>query len=58
MEDVIYGYAIQKFMGINLLEIDVPDAAAPLKFRHLLEKHGLGKCFLTPSIAVWSAPDG
>ena len=46
VEDAIYdSYAMRKFMGINFLEMDVPDATTLLKFRHLLEKHGLGKLF-------------
>lgn len=32
-------------MGINFLGQDVPDATTLLKFRHLLEEHGLGKLF-------------
>ena len=45
-EDAIYdSYAMRKFMGINFLEMDVPDATTLLKFRHLLEEHGLGKRF-------------
>lgn len=46
VEDAIYdSYAMRKFMGINFLETDAPDATTLLKFRHLLEKHGLGKLF-------------
>ena len=46
VEDAIYdSYAMRKFMGINFLETDVPDATTLLKFRHLLERHGLGKMF-------------
>ena len=46
VEDAIYdSYAMRKFMGINFLERDVPDATTLLKFRHLLERHGLGKLF-------------
>ena len=41
VKDAIYdSYAIRKFMGINFLEMDVPDATTLLKFRHLLEEHG------------------
>ena len=44
MEDAIYdSYAFQRFIGINFLEGQVPDATTLLKFRHLLEKHDLGK---------------
>lgn len=46
VEDAIYdSYAMRKFMEINFLETDVPDATTLLKFRHLLEEYGLGKLF-------------
>ena len=46
VEDAIYdSYAMRKFMGINFLEQDVPDATTLLHFRHLLEEHGIGKLF-------------
>lgn len=39
MEDAIYDiYSMRKFMGINFLAMDVPDATTLLKFRPLLEK--------------------
>ena len=45
-EDAIYdSYSMRKFVGINFLEEDAPDATTLLKFRHLLEKHGLNKLF-------------
>ena len=45
-EDAIYdSYAMRKFVGINFLEQDVPDATTLLKFRRLLEQHGLNKLF-------------
>ena len=45
-EDAIYdSYAMRKFVGINFLEENVPDATTLLKFRRLLEKHGLNKLF-------------
>ena len=44
LEDAIYdSYAFQRFIGINFLEEQVPDATTLLKFRHLLEEHKLGK---------------
>jgi IS5 family transposase len=44
VEDAIYdSYAMRKFMGLNFLEEQVPDATTLLKFRHLLEEHELGK---------------
>ncbi len=46
VEDAIYdSYAFRKFMGINFLEEDVPDATTQLHFRHLLEENGLNKLF-------------
>lgn len=46
VEDAIYdSYAMRKFMGINFWDMDVPNATTLLKFRHLLEKHRLGKLF-------------
>lgn len=46
VEDAIYdSYAMRKFMGINFLEEDAPDATTLLKFRHLLEEHKLNKLF-------------
>jgi len=44
VEDAIYdSYAFRRFMGINFLEQDVPDATTLLHFRHLLEENGLNK---------------
>jgi len=46
VEDAIYdSYAFRKFMGINFLEEDVPDATTLLHFRYPLEKNGLNKLF-------------
>ena len=40
IEDVIYdSYALRKFMGINFVDEQVPDATTLLKFRHLLQKN-------------------
>jgi len=45
-EDAIYdSNAFRKFMGINFLEEDVPDATTLLHFRHLLEENDLNKLF-------------
>lgn len=42
LEDAIYDiYAFQRFLGLNFLEEQVPDATTLLKFRHLLEKHNI-----------------
>ncbi len=46
VEDAIYNsYAFRKFMGINFLEQDIPDATTLLHFRHLLEENSLNKLF-------------
>jgi IS5 family transposase len=46
LEDAIYdSHAMRTFMGINFLDEQVPDATTLLKFRHLLEKHDIGKVF-------------
>ena len=36
---------MRKYVGINFLEEDAPDATTLLKFRRLLEPHGLNKLF-------------
>ena len=44
LEDAIYDiYAFQRFLGINFMEEQVPDATTLLKFRHLLEEHNICK---------------
>ena len=46
IEDAIYdSYAMRKFVGINFLEENAPDATTLLKFRRLLEQKGLNKLF-------------
>lgn len=46
LEDAIYdSYAMRTFMGVNFFEEQVPDATTLLKFRHLLERHNIGKAF-------------
>jgi len=46
LEDAIYdSYAMRTFMGVNFFDEQVPDATTLLKFRHLLEKHNIGKVF-------------
>ena len=46
IEDAIYdSYALRWFMKINFVDEQVPDATTLLKFRHLLEKHNIGKVF-------------
>lgn len=42
LEDALYdSQSMRRFVGINLLDEDVPDATALLKFHHLLEQHDL-----------------
>lgn len=44
VEDAIYdSYAMRKFVGINFMEEQAPDATTLCKFRHLLEDHGIPK---------------
>jgi IS5 family transposase len=44
VEDSIYdSYAMRKFMKIDFGSEQVPDATTLLKFRHMMEKHGIGK---------------
>lgn len=48
-EDAIYdSYAMRKFVRINFLEEDAPDATTLLKFRRLIEQYGINKMFLKP----------
>ena len=47
VEDSIYdSYAMRKFMKLNFLEEQVPDATTLLKFRHLLEREQVGQKML------------
>jgi len=44
VEDAIYdSYAFRKFMGINFIDEQVPDATTLLKFRHMMEQSGIGE---------------
>jgi len=44
VEDSIYdSYAMRRFVGLDFLEEQAPDATTLLKFRHLLEKHQIGE---------------
>ena len=46
VEDAIYdSYAMRKFMGIDFMQEQVPDATTLLHFRRLIEESGLGKAF-------------
>ena len=42
MEDALYdSESMRRFAGIELIDDDVPDESTILRFRHLLERHGL-----------------
>ena len=44
VEDAIYdSYAFRKFMGINFMDEQAPDATTLLKFRHMMEQSGIGE---------------
>ena len=46
VEDVFYdSYAFRRFMGVDFVEEQVPDATTLLKFQHLLEKNHLSEAF-------------
>ena len=46
IEDAIYdSYAFRTFMKSDFFSEQAPDATTLLKFRHLLERHGIGKVF-------------
>ncbi len=45
VDEIYDSYAMRKFMGIDFLNEQVPDSTTLLKFRHLLEKHGLRDMF-------------
>ena len=46
MEDLLYeAESVRRFVGLNLTEA-LPDETTILNFRHLLERHGLGKGLL------------
>ena len=44
VEEALYdSVSMRRFAGIDLGEMPVPDESTVLRFRHLLEAHGLGK---------------
>ncbi len=44
IEEAVYdSYAMRRFLGINFIDEQVPDAITLLRFRHLMEKDGLGE---------------
>ena len=44
-EAVSDSYAMRRFLGINFIDEQVPDASTLLRFRRLLEKQGLAAAF-------------
>jgi len=56
VEDAIYdSYAFRKFMKIDFVEEQVPDATTLLKFRHMIEKNHLGEAFFAAINRVMEA---
>lgn len=57
-EDAIYdSYAFRKFMKIDFMTEQVPDATTLLKFRHMIEKNHLGEEFFKAINRVMEATD-
>lgn len=55
-EDAIYdSYAFRTFLGLDFTTVQVPDATTLLHFRHLVEKHDLGKAFLDAQTVFFEA---
>ena len=44
---VLDSRAMQRFVGVDMMSEQVPDATTLLKFRHLLEREGLGEAMLS-----------
>ena len=42
-EGIFDSFAMRNFMGVNFLSSQAPDSTTLMKFRHLLEEHGLQK---------------
>ena len=56
VEEALYdSVSMRRFAGIDLGEMPVPDESTVLRFRHLLEAHGLGKKLFQQVHATWSA---
>ena len=54
-EDAIYdSYAMRRFMGLDFTVEQVPDATTLLHFRHLLEKHELGKKLMESQAEIFA----
>ena len=55
VEEAIYdSYAMRRFMGLDFTTEQVPDATTLLHFRHLLEKHRLGRKLFEAQNAVFA----
>lgn len=58
-EDAIYdSYAFRKFMKIDFMTEQVPDATTLLKFRYMIEKNHLGTVFVFPKYYEHKCIDG
>jgi IS5 family transposase len=56
VEDAVYdSYAMRKFMGLDFAVEQVPDATTLLHFRHLLEKHDLGRVLFDSQNEIFEA---
>lgn len=56
VEDAVYdSYAMRKFMGLDFVVEQVPDATTLLHFRHLLEKHKLAERLLAAQNEIFEA---
>ena len=56
VEDAIYdSYAFRKFMKIDFVNEQVPDATTLLKFRHMIEKNHIGEVFFNAIKRVMDA---
>jgi IS5 family transposase len=52
VEDAIYdSYAMRRFMRIDFCDEQAPDATTLLRFRHLLERNGIGEKLLAYQVA-------
>ena len=56
IEDAVYdSYAFRKFMKIDFVNEQVPDATTLLKFRHMIEKNHIGEAFFNAIKRVMDA---
>ena len=57
MEDLLYeAESVRRFVGLSLAEA-LPDETTILNFRHLLERHGMGKGLFEEITPTWSPRD-